>query len=141
MGNPTIKFKLDEGAFEPVRAHATDGGADIRTPKQFVLSGRSSAIVKTGVHVELPEGTVGMLKSKSGLNVNSDIVSEGVIDQGYTGEIVVKLYNHGTKPHYFHVGDKITQLVVMPVEFPTYVQADEIGGGERGDAGFGSSGR
>lgn len=141
MGNPTIKFKLDEGAFEPVRAHATDGGADIRTPKQFVLSGRSSAIVKTGVHVELPEGTAGMLKSKSGLNVNSDIVSEGVIDQGYTGEIVVKLYNHGTKPHYFHVGDKITQLVVMPVEFPTYVQADEIGGGERGDAGFGSSGR
>lgn len=141
MGNPTIKFKLDEGAFEPVRAHATDGGADIRTPKQFVLSGRSSAIVKTGVHVELPEGTVGMLKSKSGLNVNSDIVSEGVIDQGYTGEIVVKLYNHGTKPHYFHVGDKITQLVVMPVEFPTYVQADEIGGGERGDAGFGSTGK
>lgn len=141
MGNPTIKFKLDEGALEPVRAHATDAGADIRTPKQFVLSGRSSAIVKTGVHVELPEGTVGMLKSKSGLNVNSDIVSEGVIDQGYTGEIVVKLYNHGTKPHYFHVGDKITQLVVMPVEFPTYVQADEIGGGERGDAGFGSTGK
>lgn len=141
MGNPTIKFKLDEGAFEPVRAHATDAGADIRTPKQFVLSGHSSAIVKTGVHVELPEGTVGMLKSKSGLNVNSDIVSEGVIDQGYTGEIVVKLYNHGTKPHYFHVGDKVTQLVVMPVEFPTYVQADEIGGGERGDAGFGSTGK
>lgn len=141
MGNPTIKFKLDEGAFEPVRAHATDGGADIRTPKQFVLSGRSSAIVKTGVHVELPEGTVGMLKSKSGLNVNSDIVSEGVIDQGYTGEIVVKLYNHGDEPHEFHAGDKVTQLVVMPVEFPTYVQADEIGGGERGDAGFGSSGR
>ena len=141
MDNPTIKFKLDEGAFEPVRAHATDAGADIRTPKQFVLSGRSSAVVKTGVHVELPEGTVGMLKSKSGLNVNSDIVSEGVIDQGYTGEIVVKLYNHGTKPHYFHVGDKITQLVVMPVEFPTYVQADEIGGGERGDAGFGSTGK
>lgn len=141
MGNPTIKYKLDEGALQLVRAHKTDAGADVCTPVGFVVEPRSSAIVHTGVHVELPEGTVGMLKSKSGLNVNSDIVSEGVIDQGYTGEIVVKLYNHGDEPHEFHAGDKVTQLVVMPVEFPTYVQADEIDGGERGDAGFGSSGR
>lgn len=136
-----IKVVVDDGGLMPVRAHATDAGADIMTPVGFVLSGRCSAAIRTRVHVELPPNTVGMLKSKSGLNVKSDIVSEGVIDQGYTGEIIVKLYNHGVRPHYFHAGDKVTQLVVMPVIYPTYVRADSIEGGERGDSGFGSSGR
>lgn len=136
-----MQVKLDDGAFIPERAHDTDAGADLRCRDEFVLYGRSSAKIDTGVHVQLPHGTVGMLKSKSGLNVNYGITSEGVIDEGYTGSIVVKLYNHGDTAHRFLAGDKITQLVVMPVEYPTFTQVDEIQGGERGDDGYGSTGR
>ena len=82
-----------------------------------------------------------MLKSKSGLNVKHGIVSEGVIDEGYTGTILVKLYNHGPRAVQFRRGDKITQLVVLPVAYPDVVQAEEIAGGPRGDDGYGSTGR
>ena len=138
-----LKFKLDaeKGALLPVRAHATDAGADILTPRSFLLPARSSAIIRTGVHVELPPETVGMLKSKSGLNIFHDIVGEGVIDEGFTNEIVVKLYNLGDMPYEFERGNKIIQLVVMQVYYPTIKQVDEISGGERGDAGYGSTGR
>lgn len=68
-------------------------------------------------------------------------LDEGVVDEGFTGEVVVKLYNHGPRFHRFRRGDKITQLVIVPVLYPTYEQADEIAGGERGDAGYGSTGR
>lgn len=135
-----LKVKLDEGAYLPTRAHATDAGADLRTPVDVEVPAWRSATVDTGVHVELPPNTVGMLKSKSGLNVKHGIVSEGVIDEGYTGSIVVKLYNHGTENVRLARGTKVSQLVVMPVEYPAFEQAEEIGGGERGDAGFGSSG-
>lgn len=138
-----MKVKLDKekGALLPVRAHATDAGADILTPRSFLLAARSSAVIRTGVHVELPPDTVGMLKSKSGLNIFHDIVGEGVIDEGFDGEVVVKLYNLGDSPYQFEREDKIIQLVVMPVFYPKIVQADEIAGGERGDAGYGSTGR
>jgi dUTP pyrophosphatase len=81
-----------------------------------------------------------MLKSKSGLNVRYGIISEGVIDEGYTGEIIVKLYNLSDQDHLFQRGDKITQLVIMPVTYPTFAQASEIEGGDRGEAGIGSTG-
>lgn len=138
-----LKFKLDaeKGALLPVRAHATDAGADILTPRSFLLPARSSAIIRTGVHVELPPETVGMLKSKSGLNIFHDIVGEGVIDEGFTNEIVVKLYNLGDEPYQFERKDKLIQLVVMPVHYPAIEQVDGISGGERGDAGYGSTGR
>lgn len=147
---PTIKVKLDERAILPQRAHDTDAGADIFTPKDVTVPqslayddgtlGIGYAIVHTGVHVELPPTTVGMLKSKSGLNIKHGIISEGVIDEGYDGEIVVKLYNMTHKPVCLPKGSKITQLCVMPVLYPTYKQADEINAGERGSNGFGSTG-
>ena len=138
-----LKFKLDtdKGAMLPVRKYSTDAGANILSPRSFLLAARSSAIIRTGVHVELPPNTVGMLKSKSGLNIFHDIVGEGVIDEGFTNEIVVKLYNLGDIPYEFERGDQLIQLVVMPVHYPTIEQVDEIDGGERGDAGYGSTGR
>ena len=136
-----IKVKLSPIAYLPVRAHDTDAGADIRTPESFTLKAHGSEIIATGVHVQLPPGTVGMLKSKSGLNVRYDIVSEGVIDEGFSGEILVKLYNLGDHDYCFQRGDKITQLVVMPVHYVTYEHAASIEGGARGDAGYGSTGR
>lgn len=140
MSDMTMRVRLDLGAFMPRRAHPTDAGADILTPETFTVGGHSSEIVATGVHVELAPGTVGLIKSKSGLNMRNDITSEGVIDEGYDGEIVVKLYNHGPNAHRFRRGDKITQLLVMPVLYPDFEEAEEIGAGERGSDGFGSTG-
>jgi dUTP pyrophosphatase len=136
-----MKVKLEEWAYMPERAYATDAGADLRTPHDVILLPRGSAVIDTGVHIELPPNTVGMLKSKSGLNVKHGITSEGVIDVGYTGSIRVKLYNLSDKPYEFKRGDKISQLVVMPILTPTFEQVDEFEATERGDNGFGSSGK
>lgn len=136
-----MKVKLDDFAFIPERAHNTDAGLDLKSPICIEIPARSSAVIDTGVHVDLPIGTVGFLKSKSGLNVNHDITSDGVIDVGYTGSIKVKLYNHGIIPYRVLRGDKITQLVVVECHFPDVEIVEELDGTERGDKGFGSTGR
>lgn len=135
-----LKVKLDYGAYMPTRAHETDAGADIRTPVDVEVPYHGFATIHTGVHVELPSGHAGVLKSKSGLNVKHNVISSGLIDEGYTGEIVVKLYNLGWTHVHLSRGTKITQLVVVPVAYPEFVPADEISGGPRGDSGFGSTG-
>lgn len=136
-----MRVQLDEGAYALTRAHDDDAGLDIRAREDAVVFAQDSAVFDTGVHVELPKGTAGFLKSKSGLNVNHDITSSGVIDVGYTGSIKVKLYNHGDKPYKVRRGDKISQLVVVKIEQPMAVVVDKISGGERGKNGFGSTGR
>ena len=136
-----LRVRLDPGAYLPQRAHDTDAGLDLRTPVDAYVRAGGCTVIDTGVHIQLPPRTVGMLKSKSGLNVKDGIVSEGVIDEGYTGSITVKLYNHGTDAKQFSRGDKITQLVVLPVLYVKVEQAEEIQGGPRGDNGYGSTGR
>lgn len=137
-----LRAQLDKGAFAPVRAHATDAGFDLKTPKAFIIKAHGSAVVDTGVHVDIASGYTGFLKSKSGLNVKHDITSEGVIDSGYDGSIVVKLYNHGNIDYRFEAGDKITQLVILKLaDIPDIEIVDDIGHHERGDNGFGSTGR
>ena len=124
-----------------MRAHGTDAGADLRSPIDTVVPARGSRVIDTGVHIQLPHGYVGMLKSKSGLNVKHGITSEGVIDEGYTGSIVVKLYNHGEKDYVIERGDKITQLVIVPCEYVKFDLVDYLEDSERGGDGFGSTGR
>lgn len=135
-----IKVQLDPGAYMPERAHGWDAGADLRTPIALTVHSGASIVVDTGVHAQIPEGYVGMLKSKSGLNVNHCITTEGVIDAGYTGSIKVRIQNNG-REHRFKAGDKITQLVILPVATPAFELVDSIEGGDRGDNGFGSTGR
>lgn len=136
-----MKVKLEPWAYMPERAYPTDAGADLRTPYAETVEPRGSVVIDTGVHIELPPNTVGMLKSKSGLNVKHGITSEGVIDVGYTGSIQVKLYNHSDKPYEFKAGDKISQLVIMPILTPTFELVDELEETERGNGGFGSTGK
>lgn len=137
-----MKIILDKGAYMPVRGHKYDAGLDLRTPIAFGIEPGGSVKIDTGVHVEIQPGLVGMLKSKSGLNVKHGITSEGVIDAGYTGSIVAKLYNHGDSLVVFGEGDKITQLVIMPVYIPEALEVvEKFEKTERGDGGFGSTGR
>jgi dUTP pyrophosphatase len=142
-----LKFFIEAKGYDVVHEHKEDAGYDIRTPHDVMIYGHDSAIVETGVHVQIPNGYVGMLKSKSGLNVKNSITGEGVIDSGYTGEIVVKLYNNSNFIKTFNAGDKIIQLVVLPVltEDVEYCGSlDELirsSTGSRGNSGFGSTGR
>lgn len=139
---PEVKYTLDKGAYPPERAHATDAGLDLRTPVAVTVPAHGSAVIDTGVHVQLPANTVGMLKSKSGLNVKHGITSEGVIDAGYTGAIKVKIYSHGDDNYVFEAGDKITQLVILPLAYVGELeQVSELDDSDRGDSGFGSTGR
>lgn len=136
----TINVMLDEGAFMPQRAHEDDAGLDLFSPIKTCIWHGETATIDTGVHIEIPKGYVGMLKSKSGLNVKHGITGEGVIDSGYTGSIVCKLYNNSLKNFHVEVGDKIIQLVILPVETPKIVLVNKFQETERGDAGFGSTG-
>ena len=136
-----MKVMLDSGAYKPTRAHETDAGLDIYARETQVVPARESAKFDTGVHVEIPKGYAGFLKSKSGLNVNHGITSEGVIDCGYTGSIVVKLYNHSGYDYTVNKGDKISQLVILPIITPELEFVSALEATERGNGGFGSTGK
>ena len=136
-----MKIKMDEGAFEPTRAHDTDAGIDLRAWHGVKIYPHSAEVIGTGTHVQLPKGTCGLLVSKSGLNTIYNITSTGLVDEGYDGEIMVKLYNHGDKTYQVEAGDKISQLVVIPCLYEPIEIVDSIDCGDRGSAGFGSTGK
>lgn len=139
-----MKIKLDSNAYKPTRGHSTDAGLDIRAKAgdNKTVFAHNSAIFRTGVHIKLPPNTAGVLISKSGLNVKNDITSTGLIDEGYDGEIVVKLHNHGDAHYIVHGGDKISQLVIIPVLYEDVEIVEDLEQeSERGSNGFGSTGR
>lgn len=136
-----IKYTLDPGAFKPVKAHKEDAGWDLRTPGSVLVMAHCYAVIDTGVHVQIPEGCVGYVMSKSGLNVHDNLITTGVIDSGYTGSIRVKLYNLGNKDKLFDVGNKIAQLVIQQINTNEMEQVETLEETERGEKGFGSSGR
>ena len=135
-----MKIMLDDYGIMLTRAHNTDAGLDIYSPVELSIAPGSSGIIRTGVHVELPHGCAGLLVSKSGLNVNHGITSEGLIDEGYTGEIIVKLYNNGSTYFFVSKGMKVSQLVVFPVLYVDLERVEKLEETERGANGFGSTG-
>lgn len=136
-----VKAMIEDGGKLPTRAHKQDAGADLYSPRSITIDPHSSAVIDTGVHIAIPDGFCGLLVSKSGLNVNHDITSTGLIDTGYTGSIRVKLYNQGNTPYHINKGDKISQIVILPVVLCDFIQVDEFEETERGSGGFGSTGR
>lgn len=137
-----MKVMLDQGAYMPTRSHSTDAGLDLYSRESKYIPPYGYEVFNTGVHVELPPNTYGKLESKSGLNVNYNIVScGGVIDQGYTGPIKVKLYNMGSELFWVEKGMKIVQLLVIPCLYEE-VEIGQINmDTERKDNGFGSTGK
>lgn len=137
-----MNIYVEKGAYVPERAHKTDAGLDVRTRETRLVKAHSGALFHTGLHVQLPHGTAGLLVSKSGLNVKRGITSTGLIDEGYTGEIMVKLYNHSDADYLVNAGDKISQLVIIPVLYEDIHFRDSIDADtDRGNNGFGSSGK
>ena len=132
---------LDNGAFKPEFAHKTDAGADLSSPVEAVVPAHGSVVIDTGVHVEIPEGYTIFLKSKSGLNVKHNLIGEGVLDALYTGSVRVKLYNLGDTDYQILRGDKIIQMVILPCAYCEFTRVEKFAETERGDGGFGSTGR
>lgn len=137
-----IDVELEPGAIKPTKAHDADGGFDFYSREERIIPARSSTEFNTGVHISIPKGLTGLLVSKSGLNVKHSILSTGLIDAQYTGAVVVKLYNEGLEDYKVSVGDKISQLVLLPIPSVTLRQVEKLDiDSDRGDKGFGSSGK
>ena len=143
-----IKYTLDAGAYDPEKAHYDDAGFDLKLPDTYkggvtVFAG-GYAEINLGVHMQIPHGYVGMLKSKSGLNVKHQLRGEGVIDAGYIGPIVAKIYNDSQEKadyYKFKPGEKVIQIVIIPipdVEMKRVLTLDDT---ERMLGGFGSTGK
>ena len=135
-----MKVKLDNGAQMPTRSHADDAGLDLYSMRDGYVFAGEHEVFDTGVHVAIPQGYVGLLTSKSGL-MGKGITSRGTIDSGYTGSIKAVLFNHGSEAYLVRKGDKITQLVLLPIITPELELVDELENTDRAEKGFGSSGR
>ena len=124
-----------------VRQHAEDAGLDIVSAESGLIFPGSGRIFKTGLRIAIPCGSVGIVKARSGLSIKHDIeIGAGVIDSGYRGEVAVKLYNFGGTIYTVNVGDRIAQLLIMPIQFFPIVDVYDLPVGDRGAAGFGSTG-
>jgi dUTP pyrophosphatase len=136
-----MKVMIEPGAKMPTRAHPSDAGMDLFAMEGGLIHPCGSASFDTGVHVSIPEGYVGLLTSKSGLMAKQGITSRGTIDSGYVGSIKAVLFNHSHQYVTIEKGQKITQLVLLPIIAPDLEEVDSLEETDRGVGGFGSSGK
>lgn len=128
----------------PVYSHPGDAGADLVSTEALVLAPGQRALVGTGVRIALPDGYAAFVVPRSGLAAKHGITivnSPGTVDAGYRGEIKVSLLNtDGEHPYEIAAGDRIAQLIVMPVPRVRFLPVDELPDSPRGEGGFGSTG-
>ena len=136
-----VKIMLKDGAFMPTHAYEWDAGWDLKTPYSFSVYPGGREDVDTGVCVEIPQGFFGLVVSKSGLMVNDGIITVGIIDCEYRGSIHGVVFNHSKHTVDFEVGDKVTQLLILPAPYFDLKLVKELSPSARGENGFGSTGR
>lgn len=135
-----IIYELDHNAYSPVRAHDNDAGFDLMCKEDQILEPNKANNIDTGVHVLIPEGYVGLLCPRSSFNIKGIGTPVGVVDAGYTGSIRVVLEPFNVTKVF--KGNKIAQLVILPLPKIVMVEGKVIGvKTDRGDRGFGSSGK
>lgn len=139
---PTVR--VDPDLPLPAYARPGDAGADLHAVEDVLLGPGQRALVGTGVAVELPTGTVGLVHPRSGMAARHGIGivnAPGTVDAGYRGEIKVCLINHDTERSYqVRRGDRIAQLVVQPVLRAVFAEVEQLSASERGSGGHGSTG-
>jgi dUTP pyrophosphatase len=140
---PIVASEVD-GTQAPLYAHPGDAGADLVSSESLTLAPGERALVGTGVRIALPEGHAGFVVPRSGLAAKHGITivnAPGTIDAGYRGEIRVALLNTDASEAYrIERGDRIAQLIVMPVPRARFIPVDELPDSARGEGGFGSTG-
>ncbi len=133
--------KLHSNALLPRRAHPTDSGADLFAVERTVLPPRAVTHVHTGVAVELPENTSGIIWGKSSVESKGIKAMAGLVDAPYRGELIVCMYNLNDTEFVFEAGQKVAQLVVVPTLYPDFTEVTELSDTTRGSGGFGSTGK
>jgi dUTP pyrophosphatase len=141
-----IKFYCDDRNMPQLeRGSDLAGGFDVRCSEHtVVIPSREAVLVGTGLHIAIPQGYVGFLKSRSGLASKKWLeVGAGVIDADYRGEVKVLLHNHSDEDVVFNYGDRIAQLVIIKIseaDVEPVMSLEELGDTSRGKDGFGSTG-
>lgn len=137
-------LKLSPEAIVPQYAHKDDSGMDLFAINDLVLKSGEHKLVKTGISIELPENTEAQIRPRSGMALKNGITvlnTPGTIDEGYRGEIGIILINHSKEDFQITKGMKIAQMVIMPVLKPKVIVVDKLSETERGEGGFGSTGK
>lgn len=139
-----LPIQLEEGARVPTYAHDSDAAADLYALEDVEIPAHFYSVpVKTGVHIQLPEGWVAMVLPRSSIGAKTTLRlsnSQGVIDSGYRGEIRAIYDNVGPEPYQIHKGDRIAQMYIMPSYRFKAKEVDSLEDSDRGQAGFGSTG-
>ena len=136
--------KLVDDAVLPKYAHPGDAGLDLFAVEANTLEPGVTGLVKTGISLELPEGTEAQARPRSGLALKHSVTvlnSPGTIDEGYRGEVGVIMINHGSEPFHIEKGMKIAQMLIKPVYTVEVEEAVELSDTSRGEGGFGSTGK
>ncbi len=134
--------KLDPRAKLPVRAHEGDAGLDLCALEGCMIGAGERGVVGTGIAIAVPPGHVGLIMDRSGLAAKEGITNlGGVIDAGYRGEWKVIMLNTSDKPYDVAAGERIAQILVIPIALPEVCEVSELDDTMRGDGHFGSTGR
>jgi len=138
-----IKFKkLHEDAKSPTYATNDDAGMDFCALEDTTLEPMERKLIRTGIAMEIPRGHVGLIWDKSGVSYKKgQIKTSGVLDSGYRGEINIVMINITDKSFIFHKGDKVAQMIIQEKITANLIEVDELSDSERGEGGFGSTGK
>lgn len=135
--------RISEEAVLPSYAHRGDAGMDLYSIEEKVIGAGETALIRTGIQIELPEFTEAQIRPRSGLALNHSVTvlnSPGTIDEGYRGEICIILINHGRERFKVEKHMRIAQMVIARFVHATITEAFELSSSERAEKGFGSSG-
>ena len=142
MENPKFEIKsLDADAVLPKRAHSGDAGLDLSTTSAKTLEPGEGFMFSTGIAMAVPQGAVGMIADRSSLGKKGIKTFGGIIDAGYRGEVKVLLRNLSMEVIRIEKGDRIAQLLLLPILTPEVTVVSALSNTERAEGGFGSSGR
>lgn len=136
--------KTQEDAILPSYAHFNDAGLDLFSIEEVLIKKNETALIKTGIKIELPTQTEAQIRPRSGLALKHGITvlnTPGTIDEGYRGEIGIILINHGKENFLVEKGMKIAQMVIKPVWKVEVSEVEELSDSLRGEGGFGSTGK
>ena len=145
MDSITVKI-LREGATLPTYGSSEAAGADLYAclDADVVIEPGKTAFIPTGFAMAVPKGCAGLIYARSGMACKRDLAPAnkvGVIDSDYRGEIMVALHNHGSQMQTIANGDRIAQMIITPVITPAYTWAENLDDTNRGEGGFGSTGK
>lgn len=133
---------IDSNAKRPAKANKTDAGFDLYACEDSKISPKNRRVVRTGVCFEMPNNIAGLIWPRSGLSVKQGIdILAGVVDPGYRGEVMVCLYNTSDYEVSVEKGDRIAQLIFQEIPEVSLFGTDTLNSSDRGEKGFGSSGK